>query len=318
MTSTRVVRPTDLVALVSFDGRVYPNEARTWDRLGCDPAAAPVLSSAVEQWFSFATGRHTWISIQGQTIRGLISARPRGTRNAWEIDCLIVAADSEHLALNLFDQVTAGAARSGTHKLFLRLDAGSELLVAARKAGFVPYTAEHLLRAGPPLPAEPLLPPGLALRPRERSDEFGLFQLYNRSAPAAVRMTEGVDLSEWKAAAERRGGGRGAADIVAEREGRIVAWLRTSRGECAGRLDLSLAPEEWPSVDALIAWGMRDLGDIRPVYAALPAYAQALIERLRAVGFTPAGEYALLAKRLTQLVRAARPVRATAKPIPTV
>src|SRR5437763_1662541 len=102
MTTARPVRPTDLVALVSFDGRVYPNEAHTWDRLGRATESPRLLESAIEQWFSFATGRHTWISIQGQTIRGVVSARHRGSRLAWEVDCLIVAAeDAEPVALDL-------------------------------------------------------------------------------------------------------------------------------------------------------------------------------------------------------------------------
>lgn len=319
MSSTRVVRPTDLVALVSFDGRVYPNEARTWDRLGSEAGTPPVWSSAVEQWFSFATGRHTWISIQGQTIRGLLSARRRAARTAWEIDCLIVAAaDGEAVALDLFDQLTAGAARAGAHKLFLRLDAGSELIPSARKAGFVPYTTEYLLRRSGGAGSEAELPDGLTLRPRERADEYALFQLYNRVAPPEVRMVEGADLAEWRAAVERRAGGRGAADVVGERGGRIVAWLRTGRGDDSARFDLMVAPDEWPAVDALIAWGLRDLGQERPVYAAVPAYAQPVAERMLAAGFVQAGEHALLAKRLTQLVRALKPVRAAVKPAPTV
>ncbi|MER3419818.1 MAG: hypothetical protein C4290_04500, partial [Chloroflexota bacterium] len=147
MSAARTVRPTDLVALVSFDGRVYPNEAHTWERLGCRPEPPSLLGSAVEQWFSFATGRHTWISIQGQTIRGLISARPRGTRAAWEVDCLIAATtDPERVALDLFERLSAGGMRYGAQKVFLRLEAGSDLIRPARTAGFVPYATERLLR----------------------------------------------------------------------------------------------------------------------------------------------------------------------------
>ncbi len=39
MSRARHPLPTDLVALVSFDGRVYPNEAKPWDRLGLDQRA---------------------------------------------------------------------------------------------------------------------------------------------------------------------------------------------------------------------------------------------------------------------------------------
>ena len=319
MSTTRIVRPTDVVALVSFDGKVYANEARTWERLGAEPEQPSVIGNAVEQWFSFATGRHTWVSIQGQTILGLISARRRGTRSAWEVDCLIAAdADTDRVGLSLFDQLSAGAARAGVHKLFLRLEAGSDLLTPARKAGFVSYSTEHLLHLDGEGEAGCPLPEGLTLRPRERVDEHGLFQLYCNVAPPDTRMVEAMTLNEWNAAAEKRSGGRGAADLVAEREGRIVARVRTYRGGPTCRLDLVVAPEEWPSTDALLGWAIRDLGARRPIFAAVAEYARPVAERMIAAGFEPAGEYTLLAKRLVHPVFSTQPVRARVKPVATV
>src|SRR5713226_3053233 len=112
MTSTaRTVLPTDLVALVSYDGRVYANEAMTRDRIGTHDSPHP-LETAFEQWFSFATGRHTWISVKGPTLRGLVSARKRGSKLAWEIDCLINASEADNSVLmSLLDQLTAAAGK---------------------------------------------------------------------------------------------------------------------------------------------------------------------------------------------------------------
>jgi hypothetical protein len=317
MSAARTVRPTDLVALVSFDGRVYPNEARTWERLGCRPEPPSVLGSAVEQWFSFATGRHTWISIQGQTIRGLISARPRGTRAAWEVDCLIAAAaDPERVALDLFERLSAGGVRYGAQKVFLRLEAGSDLIRPARKAGFVPYATERLLRlSGAPqhVRTDLSLPVGIILRPRERQDDAALFQLYNRVVPHPVRMVEAATLAEWQAAQERRRAGRRAVDLVGERDGRIVLHLRAGRSDDAGRLDLTTETRAAEEIDALVAWGLRELGSRRPVYTVVPGYDRPLEERLLVAGFEPAGEYELLAKRLAQPVRVTSPARAAVK-----
>ena len=88
MTSARRPLPTDLVALVTFDGRVYPNEAKPLEQLGLDERTRP-LETALEQWFSFATGKHTWVSVRGATIRGLITARRRAKPSVWEVDALI-------------------------------------------------------------------------------------------------------------------------------------------------------------------------------------------------------------------------------------
>lgn len=318
MRATRPVRPTDLVALVSFDGRVYPNEARTWDRLGTDEGAPGVLGAAVEQWFSFATRHRTWVSIRGQTILGMVSTRNLGTPAAWEIDTLIPASSEvEDVTLSLLEQVSAGAARAGTHKLFLRLEAGSELIWPARKAGFVPYRRETLLRLDGEGSFDAAMPAGVALRSREKADEHGLFQLYCRVAPASARMIEATTFAEWEAATERRGGGRGTADLVLEREGRITGWLRTARTAGAHRFDLMLDPEEWSATDALAAWAVRDLGR-RPVLCVVADHARPVLERLQSGGFEPAGEYELLAKRLAQPVRVPRAVRVTTKPVATV
>lgn len=318
MSTTRTVRPTDVVALVSFDGRIYPNEAWTWDRLGDQPASR-VLSTAVEQWFSFATGRHTWVSLQGQTLLGLISARRRDGRAAWEVDCLIAAADSpERVALNLFDRLSADAVQFGVQKLFLRVAAGSEMVESARQTGFVGYVTEWLLRLDQASFPERPLPAGLVLRPRERADEHALYQLYNAAAPPDVRLIEALTFAEWKSGAERRGGGRGAADVVGERDGRIVARLRTSRDGEGGRADLLLHPDEWPSTEALLSWLVRDLRDRRPIHIAVPFYARPVAERMESSGFVVIGEYALLAKRLAQPIWQRRPVRARAKPVATV
>jgi hypothetical protein len=319
MSTTRTVRPTDVVALVSFDGKIYPNEARTWERLGSEPEPPSVIGSAVEQWFSFATGRHTWVSIQGQTILGLISARRRGTRAAWEVDCLIAAAaDVDRVALSLFDRLSAEAVRAGVQKLFLRLEAGSDLLTPARKAGFAPYATEHLLRLDSEGETGYPLPEGLTLRSRERVDDHALFQLYNAVAPPDTRRIEALTLSEWHAAAEKRSGGRGAADLVAERDGRIVARVRTYRGGDEGRLDLVIAPDVWPATDALLAWAIRDLGTKRPIFGAVAEYARPVAQRMVAAGFEPAGEYTLLAKRLVHPLFSTQPVRARVKPVATV
>jgi hypothetical protein len=42
MTSARHPLPTDIVALVSFDGDVYPNEAKPLERLGASEDVRPM------------------------------------------------------------------------------------------------------------------------------------------------------------------------------------------------------------------------------------------------------------------------------------
>jgi hypothetical protein len=148
MNKARTVLPTDLVALVSFDGRVYPNEAKTWDRLGLSEHGPHPLETALEQWFSFATGKHTWISVRGATIRGLISARRLAKRTAWEVDCLIDADEDKGVCLGLLEQMIRGVAREGAERIFLRLGSDSPLHNVVRQSGFFLYSKERLYSRG--------------------------------------------------------------------------------------------------------------------------------------------------------------------------
>src|SRR6266545_3603755 len=220
MSGPRRPLPTDLVALVSFDGRVHPNEAKPLERLGLDDRAHP-LESTIEQWFSFATGKHTWVSVRGATIRGLISARRRAKRSAWEVDALIDVEEDEEMALSLFSRMIGGITKQRAERIFLRLDAGSHLSEAARKAGFFQYTRETLYRLEATSSSEANEVP---FRPREKSDLVGIFQLYSHSVPANVRAIEGATFREWQAAEESWGGS--TKDLLLEEDGIITAWLR--------------------------------------------------------------------------------------------
>jgi hypothetical protein len=305
----RPARPSDIVPLVAFDGRVYPNEAHTWDRLGNTPQGPHVLGSAFEQWFSFATGRPTWVSVQGQTVRGVVSARRRASRLAWEIDSLIAADENvESIALTLLDQVVGGAVRAGAHKLFLRLEAGSELLGAAHRAGFVPFARETLLKLCGPHPAE-VSPSTLHLRPHQKGDAYTLYQLYTRSTPVEARRVEAATFQEWLAAQEERGRGRGRVNLIGEQQSRAMAWVRAGRDGDVGRLDIVVHPDSWPETEALLTAGLQGLRHDQPVFCVVRDHALPVRERLEAAGFTPIGEYVCLAKRLALPVRALRPQR---------
>ena len=315
MTRPRPARPTDIVPLVAFDGRVFPNEAHPWDRLGCVPAGPHVLGSAIEQWFSFAIGRNTWVSVQGQTVRGVVAARRRATRYAWEIDTLIAADDdAEALALTLFDQVVGGAARAGAHKLFLRLEAGSALLGAARRAGFVSFARETLLRLDPPQPTD-APPPTVHLRPHQKGDAYPLYQLYNRATPTEARRVEAATFQEWLTAYEERSRGRGRINLIGEQQSRAMAWVRTSREAELGRLDLLVHPDAWAETDALLAAGLSGLRRDRPVLCVVREYAAPVRQHLEAAGFTVVGDYVCLCKRLALPVRELRPSRV---PVPAL
>lgn len=293
MSSARTPLPTDIVALVSFDGRVYPNEAKPLDRLGSDDHTRP-LENALEQWFSFATGKHAWVSVRGATIRGLISARRRAKRSAWEVEVLIDADDDAGVVLSLFSRMVAGITQLGAERVFLRVEADSPLIEIARAAGFFPFQHETLY-ACHRIP-EDAAASSLPLRPRRKEDALGLFHLYSHTTPANVRAIEGLTLREWQAAQESWG--KRPADLVLEDDGAIAGWLRFSRGGTA-RLAAYGAGSE---LDALASSGLTRLADSREVQALVPDHSAGLAAILEERGFEPVSRYASLAKRLIKPV----------------
>ncbi len=292
MTSARYPLPTDIVALVSFDGRVYPNEAKPLDQLGIDKPAHP-LETALEQWFSFATGQQTWVSVRGATIRGLISARRRAKRSAWEVEVLIDASDDESVVLSLFSRLTAGVIRQGAERVFLRLESASPLVQVARSAGFFLYGRETLYRREA---APRAAPPDLPLRRREDADQPGIYQMYTRAVPATVRSIEGATFREWQAAQERWGR---CTDLVLDGGGVIGGWVRAQAGQ-VGRIQV-LALEGAAPYEEL-AHAALALVKNRPVFCLASDHNAGLISALRGLDFEPVATYTAMAKRLARPV----------------
>lgn len=310
MPTARAPLPTDLVALVLHDGRRCPNEAITWDRIGKGDAPGP-LETAVEQWLSFATGRHTWISVKGKTLRGLASARVRGSKQAWEIDCLIDAAeDDEGVLINLFDRVVADAGRAGAEKVFVRVDASSAALDTALRCGFTVVTTEGLYYRPNPAPVDLRVgDPGW--RRRAKADAYGIYRLYNAAAPEPVRRVEAATLGEWIAAQERLSGPRRTQQFVVEREGRIVAWARTALDGDVGRFQVMAAPGEPEILDRVLQAAVLRLAAASALYSLVPLYDGALMARLEELGFGRITELATLARRTAKTVEAPRLAPAT-------
>jgi hypothetical protein len=310
MTSVRSVRPTDLVALVAYDGKVYPNEAVTRDRVGKEASPHP-LETAIEQWFSFATGRHTWISVKGATLRGLVSARKRGSKAAWEIDCLIHTDEEPDVLLNLLEQVTEDAGRAGAEKIFLRVDADSEILRDCSASGFSLYLREHLFVAEGPRAAEaPSFGEDIAFRRWSKADAHDTFWLYNRATPEPVRHAEAATFREWAASREKMSAGRGTRQWVTQTEQGIVGWLRTAADGELGRFDVMVDVAATDLLNSLIDAALVRLSDQSLLVTLVPNFAVGVVDRLQQRGFQERGEFVVLARRTTRPIPVAEPAHA--------
>jgi hypothetical protein len=298
--SARKILPTDLVALVSYDGRVYSNEAMTRDRIGTNDSPHP-LETAFEQWFSFATGRHTAISVKGTTLRGLVSARKRGSKLAWEIDCLIHAPDGDNgVLMSLLDQLTRAAGKSGALRIFVRLPGASETAHVAMHCGFAQYQSEIVHARAVDAAEAHVLPEGF--RQRAKGDQYALFQLYNAVVPQTVRTAEAMTFAEWTAAQERLGK---TSQYVVEHGGAVRGWLRVARDGDIARFDVLAEPGV---IDDLLEAAMAKVASRRTVYTVVPEHDTGLRAHLESLGFAPGDEYSVLVRRTARTVKAPRSV----------
>ncbi|HUF81060.1 MAG TPA: hypothetical protein VMN03_07985 [Burkholderiales bacterium] len=286
----------DLLALVAHgSSSSYENQAWPRERLGTQESQ-PALTVLRDQFLSFGSGRSAWVSVKRRRLHALVGARPRGGRQAWEIDYLVDCDAEGAVVGELLTQAVQAAGGAGVEKLFMRIGAGTELLGPAREAGFMPYQEEALYGLNGALDAKPV-----ECRPVTVADSYPLFRLYTASVPEAIRRHEAVTYAEWQAGMERRWL-RNGVQLVVEKDGAIQGSVRASRLAQGVLLDLTLSPEAIEDATGLIAAARRAIGGDAggPTLVLVPTSDEGLARRLDDAGFGVAGEYVSLVHRTTR------------------
>ena len=300
MSDTRAPRPTDLVALVTFDEEVRENQAVTRDRLGQPRETPRPLAAAIEQWLHL--GRRTWITVAGREIRGIATARDLAARTAWELDTLFDAPDSdERVILDLLRQAGQAAHEALATHLILRAPAGSTAALEAPRAGFRPVMVERLWSGA--IARTALARDGVAVRGAEETDLTSRFHLYCRAMPVTAREAMAMTVEEWQATQDSRWLDRSGETLLAERNGRIAAAMRVARN---GQFSLAVDPDAPEAGDRL-------LDAVRERHAtafALVPRGTAAEDAVRRAGLVAGDEFALFCLRIIQPVRDEAYVRA--------
>lgn len=305
MSAARPPRPTDLVALVTFDGVVRENQAVTRDRLGKAPGTPRPFSAAVEQWLHL--GRRTWVSVRGRAIAGIATARELSTPTAWELDTLIDAGDAPDVLADLLRQAAQSAARSKVTHVLLRTPSDAPAARQAPRAGFARALDERLWGGHLQIDAT-----AGGVRDWRESDDLACFQLYSRAFPVAARAVLAMTREEASAVHERRWHERGRT-FVAEREGRIAGLARVARS--GGQFSLMVEPGQREAARALLAAAAGRLGKTAVHRALVPVCGADEERALRDAGLEPGNEFTLFCHRTARPVldEAHAAVRAAAR-----
>lgn len=295
MTDTRAPRPTDLVALVTFDEEVRENLAVTRDHLGASNEPPRPLAAAIEQWLHL--GRRTWINVSGREIRGIATARELTSRTAWEIDTLVDAPGSDGaVVLDLLRQAARAARDAQATHLLLRTPVGSVAAEQAPRAGFRPVMLERLWIGEPPTTA---VTGGVVVREATDADSYPRFQIYSRTLPVTAREAIAMTVEEWQSVQDYRWVERGGVVLCAEQDGRVVAVARASK---TGQFTLAVEAGAQAAGGALlggVAAHQRGADD----HFALVTLGSTSEEVLQAARFEPGAEYAFFCLRIRQPVR---------------
>ena len=305
MTGSRGLRPTDIISLVSMDGRVFHNEAVTWGRLLHAHQPPRAVESALDSLLALAVRHNTWVSLEGQQVRALVTGRQRGPY-AWEVNTLLATDEDPSLVEGLLQQVAETARRAGAQRLFLRLRNDSAVLPQALAVGFAHCHVERLfVREDSPLSGGYASPNGF--RPAQPDDRLGLFRLYCETLPATQRMREAATLAQWLSLRERDGSRHKGEFVLEGPDGRLMAWLRVAReGRAVRLMPLLLHPDRADDAEALLwaAFSSVAREDRGSVIALVPEALAGFGPALEAMGFEERASYLVLVMKLALEVMA--------------
>jgi hypothetical protein len=304
MTVSRALLPTDVLALVSYGSRNFDNRAWPRERVGAESSSHP-LSVMVDKVRNMGRDRCAWVNIEHQRLRGLVAARPRGGRSAWEIDSLIDAAPGTDVVLGLIDAALAGVGEQGGEKLFVRLSAGdTDLIETFRNAGFASYRDETLYARN----SSPTVVDVTDLQPALPSDDYPGFRLYSASVPEIQRRLEAVTFGEWHAAQERRWLKHGGVELVQHRDGRLSAWASAARLPWGRLVCLTADQDAAREADVIVAAAASRVDNGVPLHVLVSHDDETVARRLEEAGFAARREFVDMVRRTTVLK--ALPVRA--------
>jgi N-acetylglutamate synthase-like GNAT family acetyltransferase len=292
----RVLRPTDLLAYVTFCQRVAKSDAVIAEFLS--PVMfrmLPTVARFLGRSLAVELGRETWVQIENGRISGLVAAKRREGADIWDVDelSLLPATDAERTGLRLLEQLLTAATDDGVHKVFLRLLEDDVAQEWVRQVGFFQYCRESTYWRAE-LPTLARVPKMVQMRRRRPADHQPLFQLYCSAVPFRVRQAEGMTLHEWRWTdgwAVRPVGlgtfvGHARVDWVVDGPSRPAAWLQVDHH----RRRLSLLTDPQSDVDAgeIIRFGMTRLGAGGPARCAARDYQLAVAVALEDAGFVSA------------------------------
>ena len=299
----RTFEPLDVVRCFGVGMNGLSNLAVTSVGL-CQPQSfyAFLLGVSRRRLLPRAKGRALALAA-GWRVQAIAAVRPRSGAKSWEVSHLYADPDSGNALTGLLEQAAVASAYGGAERVFLRVESDSDIVRAARLAGFFPCFRETLYRGLPSTAesANSLFDADSRSIKRHAGHDHALFRLYNAATPLKARQLVGMTLEQWKDS--REPAIRRSDERVLELEGAVRGWFGTSARSGAGRIEIMLHPDYAALTPNIVDSALRSLVRTRSVVAIVPEYVPLLGGALEERGFRPEGEFVVLVKSIARMAR---------------
>jgi hypothetical protein len=263
---------------------------------------------------------------EGRRAVALAHLARQSGREQWEIKHLVIAGmEASTLALSavasarllrLLDEVCRLAGAKRMSGIVTRIAEDSRLVETFYRAGFTSMMQEFTFTRSSPFGAEAPEVPGLRLQ--EKRDAWPLHQLYLRSTPQVVRLSEGRTVRDWQL---RRSSSRFSFQVtrwVVEGQCGLTGWLaETPEQSGALRVQIGVAPREHGLARKLVAVALdhANASGSAAVWSRVPAHATDVRQALETCGFAATGSDLVIKRSLAIRVRDVAPARETKRKV---
>ena len=259
----------------------------------------------------------TW---EGRKAVALAHIARQSGREQWEIKHLVVAGLEEHARANqdvasfrlsaLLDEVFRLAGSRRISGIVARVPEESQVIEAFYRTGFTNMMQELTFARTAPLGASPKDIPGLRLQ--EKRDVWPLHQLYLRTTPQVVRLSEGRTVRDWQL---RRSSSRFSFQVtrwVVEDQYGLTGWLSEAPGQSgAVRVQVGVDPDNGELARNLVAVALEhaDAAGRDVVWTRVPAHSTEIRIAFEGCGFVETNRELVLKRSLAIRARDLAPAQ---------
>lgn len=241
------------------------------------------------------------IHSESSSCVGAIQALQRDSDERWSLQYLAsgdAASSDNPVPILLLEYAIGEAGSCGARRIMARSHVDSPMTGALRATGFTAFAQEYVYA----LPVIPVGQVNAAVRAQQKSDVWGIHQLYLQTTPRDVQNAEALTSHEWDLDLE----GRSRRGWLTSSENGPDAYVRVRTSRKYHCLDVMFRPEAHTTLPLLLnsVFAVLRHESPRPTYVLMRGYQQELDPVLTEAGFRMESEQLMMVRYTTAPVSA--------------